>query len=151
MKTITCSYGAQRQLKALPRLSREGFVPAGPARRPRSAAAMLCPKPEDRRYLRSETAEVPAMLLGQIGPAERVALREITETGDIQHFNGKVYIIAAISKMTLNTLCAFETELDEHELRLDHDAGVINEDREPDHDDEPEHDGDGSPTGAYDY
>ena len=86
--------GPQRQLKALPRLSREGFVPAGPARRVRAAsAAMLIPKPDDRRYIRSETAEVPATLLGQLGPAERVALREITETGDIQHFNGKVYIM----------------------------------------------------------
>ena len=152
MKTITRSYGAQRQLKALPRLSREGFVPAGRAGRRRSAPAdMLCPKPEDRRYIRSETAEVPAMLLGHLGPAERIALREIAETGDIMQYGDKTYIVAAISATTLGTLAAFETELDEHELRLDHDEGVINEDREADHDDEPEHDGDGSPTGAYDF
>ena len=117
MKTITRSYGAPRQLKALPRLSREGFVPAGrPGRRRSAPADMLCPKPEDRRYIRSETAEVPAMMLYQLGPAARIALREIAATGDIMQYGDKTYIVAAISAMTMDTLSAFETELDEHEL-----------------------------------
>ncbi len=76
---------------------------------------------------------------------ETFALREIAATGDILLHDGKTYIVAAISPMTMDTLSAFETEMDEHELRLDHDAGVIVEDREPDHD------GDGSPTGSYDF
>ena len=121
---------------ATPRLTREGWVPACPDRR--VGSGMLIPKPEPSGL--PNAREVPPCLLGQLGPAERIALREIAETGDIQQYNGKTYIVAAISSMTLGTLSAFETELDEHELLLDQDAGVIKEDRERDHDDEPDHD-----------
>ncbi len=120
----------RRSTALLPRLSRAGFKPVGPGRRVRSG--MMLPKPDDRRYYQSATVEVPAMLLGQLGPAERVALREIAETGDILQRDGKTYIVAAISAMTLDTLSAFEVDLDDHELLLDHDEGVIQEDREPD-------------------
>ena len=122
------------KLKALPRLSREGFVPAGPAKPVRSG--MLIPKPEDRRYRRSTMVEVPRMLLDQLGPAERVALREIAATSDILQYDGKVYVVAAVSAMTLDTLSAFEIELDDHEQLHDRDDGLIGEDREPDHDNE---------------
>ena len=77
----------------LPRLAREGWVPACPARRVRTG--MLIPKPEPRGL--PNAREVPPCLLGELGPAERVALREIAATGDILLHGGKTYIVAAIS------------------------------------------------------
>ena len=121
----------KRAPKALPRLSREGFVPAGPYRR--VSTGMLIPKPEPKDW--PNAREVPPYLLDLISPAERVALREIAATGDILLHDGKTYIVAAISPMTMDTLSAFEVEADDLELHYLSDDGLIEEDREPDHDD----------------
>ncbi len=106
-----------RRPKPLPRLSREGWEPAGPDRRVRSG--MLIPKPEARDW--PNAREVPPYLLGSLGPAERVALREIAATGDIMHYGDKTYIVAAITPMTLDTLSAFEVEADDLDLAYAHD------------------------------
>ncbi len=119
-----------RRPKPLPRLSREGWEPAGPDRRVRSG--MLIPKPEARDW--PNAREVPPYLLGYLGPAERVALREIAATGDVLHHGGKTYLVAAVSAMTLDTLSQFEVDAADLDLIYAHD-GLIEEDREPDNDD----------------
>ena len=58
---------------ATPRLMREGWVPACPDRR--VSSGMLIPRPEPTG--RPMPREVPALYVADIGPAERVALREI--------------------------------------------------------------------------
>ena len=94
---------------------------------------MLIPKPEPSGL--PNAREVPPCLLGELGPAERVALREIAATGDILLHGGKTYIVAAISAATLATLSAFEVEFDDLQLHMPASDGLIEEDREPDHDD----------------
>ena len=61
-------------------------------------------------------------------------MREIAATGDIMHYGDKTYIVAAISPMTLDTLSAFEVEAADLDLTYAYD-GLIEEDRDPDHDD----------------
>ncbi len=61
---------------------------------------MLIAKPELEGL--PDVREIPAYLLGSLGPAERVALREIAATGDILHHGDQTYIVAAISRTTLD-------------------------------------------------
>ncbi len=123
-----------RRQKVTPRLSREGWIPAGPeGRTPKRH--MLIPKTGDR------TRDVPRLydFSEVICPPERRALREIVETAEVVRENGHVYLTARVSAATLDSLATFETSREDIEDGADHE--FVNEDRddsdlEPDHDNE---------------
>ncbi len=80
----------RRTEPTLPRLAREGWVPAGPEKRV-NKRAMLIPKtgqPSD--YL-------PTIMDFSDAPRERRVLREICETGDLIRENGHTYLVARVS------------------------------------------------------
>ncbi len=103
----------QLQLRALPRLSREGFVPAGPTRRVRSG--MLIPKPasDDDTGIKLQCLPITA--------TERRALQEIVETADLVTDEPFTYLVARVSNPTLDVLATFEVERADREM--DHDEG----------------------------
>ncbi len=76
----------RRDVSAPPRLSREGWVPAGPEKRV-NKRAMLIPKTGD------VTAHIPTLMdfSDVICPPERRALREIVETAEVVRENGHTY------------------------------------------------------------
>ncbi len=82
-------------------------------------------------------AKQPALprLAGELGPAERRAMREIVERGDLAEVNGQAYLVAPVSAPTIDALAAFEAE---------------GEDRENDLCDEEETDDDRSNDDAFD-
>ena len=112
-----------RRPKALPRLSREGWEPAGPARRVRSRSGMLCPKPEPRDE--PDNVVVPRWAVGEIAPDERIALAEIAATGDVVQLDGTTYIVAPISPRTMDALAAFEADLVDREPEPDDSDGSL--------------------------
>ncbi len=129
-----------------PRLAREGWVPAGPAKRV-DKRHMLIPKtgcPEDHIHMIADFSKV-------LCPAERRALREIVETAEVVRENGHTYLVARVSSVTLDSLATFETSRadledggdDEPSLLgnnlLAIDAEEDTSDDEPDHDDEPDY------------
>ncbi len=129
----------QIELKALPRLAREGFGSPVTGRRV-PVKHMLIPRPE-RRFDRSWAEWEEALLTGQLGPPERRALREITETGDLVNHQGHTYLIARVSSETLDALAAFEAERANLESDGSDEPGIGDTDRELDmSDDEPDHD-----------
>ncbi len=81
-----------RRQTALPRLAREGFVPAGPDKRV-NKRAMLIPKTGD------PTVDIPRLFdfFEVICPPERRALREIVETAEVVRENGHTYLVARVS------------------------------------------------------
>ncbi len=112
-----------RQQPALPRLAREGFVPAGPGKRI-TKRHMLIPKtghPSDHIPTLMDLSEV-------ICPPERRALREIVETSEVVRENGHVYLVARVSSATLDSLATFETGREDLEDGSDHE--LVNEDRD---------------------
>ena len=120
---------------APPRLSREGWVPAGSEKRV-NKRAMLIPKtgqPSD--YL-------PTIMDFSDAPRERRVLREICETGDLIRENGHTYLVARVSSYTVDTLAAFESERADLEPdgsdELEPDLELVNEDGT----NESSHDGD---------
>ena len=54
-------------------------------------------------------------LAGKLGPAERRALREIVQTGDLINENGKTYLVAPVSSETIDALAVFEAEGEDRE------------------------------------
>ena len=124
----------QRNVSALPRISREGWVPAGPEKRV-NKARMLIPKTGD------PTEHIPRLFdfSEVICPAERRALREIVETAEVVREDGHVILVARVSAATLDSLATFETSREDLEDGADHER--VNEDGgdsdlEPDHDNE---------------
>ncbi len=108
-----------RRQTALPRISREGWVPAGPDKRV-NKGAMLIPKtgqPSDH---------LPTIYDFCDAPRERRVLREIVETGDLIRENGHTYLVARVSSYTVDTLAAFESE--RADLEDGADAELVNED-----------------------
>ncbi len=131
-----------RRQTALPRISREGWVPAGPDKRV-SKRAMLLPKTGD------VTADIPTLMdfSEVICPPERRALREIVETAEVVREGDHLYLVARVSADTLDSLATFETsreDLEEHDEPsigvgfgiYGVDAELDTSDDEPDHDDE---------------
>ncbi len=123
-----------RRQTSLPRIAREGFVPAGPEKRV-SKRSMLIPKTGD------PTEHIPRLFdfSEVICPAERRALREIVETAEVVREDGHVILTARVSSATLDSLATFETSREDLEDGGDHE--LVNEDRddsdlEPDHADE---------------
>ncbi len=123
-----------RRLTALPRMAREGFVPAGPKKRT-DRRNMLIPKTGD------PTEHIPRLFdfSEVICPAERRALREIVETAEVVRQNGHVYLTARVSSATLDSLATFETSREDLEDGGDHEPEETDEShdgKEPDHDNE---------------
>ncbi len=124
-----------RRLTAHPRIAREGFVPAGPAKRV-GKCDMLAPKTTPRpEFVPALPEHALIWLAGELGPAERRAMREIVERGDLAEVNGEQFIVAPVSAATIDALAAFEAE---------------GEDRENDLCDEEETDDDRSNDDAFD-
>ena len=125
-----------RRLTALPRMAREGFVPASPEKRT-DRRNMLIPKTGD------PTEHIPRLFdfSEVICPAERRALREIVETAEVVRQNGHVYLTARVSAATLDSLATFETSRED----LENDCGgeLVNEDGSDNEDgtNESSHDG----------
>ncbi len=107
----------------LPRIAREGGVPAGPEKRI-TKRHMLIPKTGD------PTEHIPRLFdfSEVICPPERRALREIVETAEVARENGHVYLTARVSAATLDSLATFETSREDLEDGSDHE--LINEDRD---------------------
>ena len=108
-----------RRLTALPRIAREGWIPAGPNKRV-NKRAMLIPKTGD------PTEHIPRLFdfSEVICPAERRALREIVETAEVVRQNGHVYLTARVSAATLDTLATFETSREDLEDGGDHEPSI---------------------------
>jgi hypothetical protein len=119
---------------------------------------------------RRRTAFIPALPQAELGwifaplvPAERRALDEIVQRGDLVDVEGCVYIIAPVSAKTIDALAAFGAEGEDREPDLEDEPGTdeeaapwiedhkgrlgcgissedceIGEDDEPDHDNEPD-------------
>ena len=100
---------------ALPRISREGWIPAGPEKRT-DKRHMLIPKTGD------PTEDIPRLFdfSEVICPAERRALREIVETAEVVRENDHVVLVARVSAATLDTLATFETSREDLEDGGDH-------------------------------
>ncbi len=110
-------------MSALPRIAREGGVPAGPEKRT-TKRHMLIPKTGD------PTEHIPRLFdfSEVICPPERRALREIVETAEVVRENGHVYLVARVSSATLDSLATFETS------RADLEDGGAHEQEEPESD-----------------
>ena len=108
-----------RHPTALPRIAREGFVPAGPEKRT-DRRNMLIPKTGD------PTEHIPRLFdFSEIlCPPERRALREIVETAEVVRQNGHVYLTARVSAATLDSLATFETGREDLEDGGDHEPSV---------------------------
>ncbi len=123
-----------RRETALPRLAREGWVPAAPEKRV-NKRAMLIPKTG------LTNATIPTLMdfSEVLCPPERRALREIVETAEVVREGDHLYLLARVSAATLDSLATFETSREDLEEGAD--AEQVNEDRddsdlEPDHDEE---------------
>ena len=108
-----------RRLTALPRISREGFVPASPEKRT-DRRNMLIPKTGD------PTEHIPRLFdfSEVICPAERRALREIVETAEVVRENDHVVLPARVSAATLDSLVTFETSREDLEDGGDHEPSI---------------------------
>ncbi len=110
-----------RRQTTLPRISREGWIPAGPEKRV-NKRAMLIPKTGDA------TDHIPTLMdfSEVICPAERRALREIIETAEVVREGDHLYLLARVSAATLDSLATFETSREDLEEGAD--AEQVNED-----------------------
>ena len=110
-----------RRQTALPRIAREGWVPAAPEKRV-NKRAMLIPKTGH------VTDDIPRLMdfSEVICPPERRALREIIETAEVVKEGDHLYLVARVSSDTLDSLATFETSRDD--LELEPDAEQVNED-----------------------
>ena len=106
---------------ALPRLAREGWVPAGTEKRV-NKRAMLIPKTGH------VTDHLPTLMdfSEAICPTERRALREIVETAEVVREGDHLYLVARVSADTLDSLATFETSRED--LEVEPDAEQVNED-----------------------
>ena len=126
-----------RRETALPRLAREGFVPAGPEKRV-NKRAMLIPKTG------LTNATIPTLMdfSETICPPERRALREIVDTAEVVREGDHLYLVARVSSATLDSLATFETSRED--LEVEPDAEQVDEDGSDNEDgtNESSHDGD---------
>ncbi len=110
-----------RRQTALPRIAREGWVPAGPDKRV-NKRAMLVPK----TGLTNATIPTLMDLSEVICPIERRALREIVETAEVVREGDHLYLVARVSAATLDSLATFETSREDLEEGAD--AEQVDED-----------------------
>ncbi len=110
-----------RRETVLPRLAREGWVPAGPEKRV-NKRHMLIPKTghvADHITTLMDFSEV-------LCPLERRALREIIETAEVVREGDHLYLLARVSAATLDSLATFETSRED--LEEEPDAEKVDED-----------------------
>ena len=83
------------------------YATNGPARR-----RLARPCPPKRYFSITKLGQVPEAALpwlaGVLGPAERRALREIAQAGDLAEVAGKTYLVAPVSPATIDAMAAFE-------------------------------------------
>ncbi len=97
-------------------------------------AAMLIPKTTPRpEFIPALPEHTLIWLAGELGPAERRAMREIVERGDLAEVNGEQFIVAPVSPETIDALAAFEAEGEDRENDL---CDEPSEDRELDNSDD---------------
>ena len=99
-----------RHPSALPRLAREGWVPAAPEKRV-DKRTMLIPKtghPADHVPTLMDFSEA-------LCPPERRALREIVETAEVVREGDHLYLLARVNAATLDSLATFETSREDLE------------------------------------
>ncbi len=120
IRTFRPSYGRLDLPAGAPNVMRRGFGPASPKGKRTDRRNMLIPK----QRLRPEF--IPALpdhelswRAGKLGPAERRALRELAETGDLMKENGHTYLVARVSSTTIDTLAAFEADGEDREAYMD--------------------------------
>ena len=110
-----------------PNVMRRGFAPATPQGRT-DRRNMLIPKPRERsEFIPALPPRELSWLAGNLGPAERRALREIAETGDLVKENGHTYLVARVSSPTIDALAAFEAEGEGREIEDLDEPGTDNE------------------------
>ena len=137
----------QRNLSVPPRIAREGFGNASPAKRP-NKRAMLIPKTGDPTRYIPQLFDFSEMLC----PPERRALREIVAGADVVQEGKHTYLVARVSPDTLDALATFETGREDLEEGADHEPSIGSDigyahndleldtsDDEPDHDNEPDY------------
>lgn len=109
-----------------------------PARRTREAlqgrarqALQAC---YENEFIPALPTEALCWLAGDLGPAERRALRVIVDEADIVEIDGRAFLVAPVTAEVVDTLAAFEAEGEDREPDLEDEPG---EDPEPDEDREP--------------
>jgi hypothetical protein len=90
-------------------------------------------------FLPSVPDHVLPWLAGELGPVERIAMREIIEGADLIFVDGTTYLIAPVSPRCIDALSMFEAEGEDRVNDLED---------EPDADDEPSEDPEPEATGA---
>ena len=117
----------------LPRIARQGYVPAGPEPRRRlSTDHMLIPKPKP---LDGHECDIAAALAQSLMPAERLALETIIEHAQlIDAEDGRQYLAIRATPELINVLACVTAERDEMETGGDDEPG---EDADPDTETEP--------------
>ncbi len=96
-------------------------------------AAMLIPKTTPRpEFIPALPEHALIWLAGELGPAERRAMREIVERGDLADVAGQQYLVAPVSPTTIDALAAFEAEGEDRENDLC-DEEETDDDRANDH------------------
>lgn len=100
---------------------------------------MLLPKPAHRRTQLRYPGGLPgdaalAVAAANLAPLDRAALRAIVTAADVIEVDGQRFLLAPVSDATLDTLAAFEAELEDLEPEPDDDDDDAEEgaDREPD-------------------
>ncbi len=102
-----------------PRLAREGFVSAAPAKAV-ARTHMLCPKPRDRsQSMPPLPEEALAWLIGRAIPSERKALAQIVETADLVMIDGEPWLVIPALGQLLDRLAAFQAEAEDREPDVD--------------------------------
>ena len=59
--------------------------------------------------------DVLSWLAGELGPVERLALREIAERADLIYVDGVTYLVAPVSPRCIDALSMFEAGADDRE------------------------------------
>lgn len=91
-----------------PRLSREGFVPAGPAKKV-ARTHMLVPKPTDRSHYLPALGEWELIYaLTAAAPAEMRALAQIVATADVLDVEGKPWLLVPADPVLIEQLACFQ-------------------------------------------
>ena len=77
---------------------------------------MMIPKPRSRsEFIPVLPEHGLSWLAGELGPAERRAMREIVQRGDLAEVDCKRYLVAPVSNATIDAMAAFEAEGEDRE------------------------------------
>lgn len=76
-------------------------------------------------YLPAVPADALSWLAGNLGPAERLAMREIVERGDLIHVDGQTYLVAPVTSRCIDALAMFEAESGDREHGADDEPSIL--------------------------